>query len=350
MMFNYSNRRIIKHHVPEFRRFCLLRQAVRFVRDGMPERKKSLLFLPAGGGLPGMTDEQANRLERETPGCRWLRTEKSDEFLRELPDAEIAVVWRFKREWLERAGNLRLVATPAAGMEWVEIRSRPGLEVVFGTFHGELMGETVVGMMLAFARGIKASADLLAAGETWPRNRVAASMRPLRGSRATILGFGHIGKWIGRLLSPFGVAIRGVNRSDMARPDYFASGDSVHPLADLDGLLPRTDHLILALPGTTGSDNLVDGRRLALLPRTARVYNVGRGNAIDQAALVRALESGAIAGAGLDVFSVEPVPDDDPVRRAPNLIFLPHVSAFAPDYLTVYLNELLPKIRAMCPA
>ncbi len=316
----------------------------------MPEKQKAILFVPAGGGLPGMGERQAERLERETPGCRWIRAGSREEFLRELPGAEIAVVWEFKRDWLEQGRDLRLVATPAAGMEWVEIRSRPGLEVAFGTFHGELMGETVVGMMLAFVRGIKASGDWLAAGEAWPRARLAESMRPLRGGRATILGFGHIGKWIGRLLKPFGVRVRGVNRSDLSRPDWFDAADSVHPMAELDRLLPETDHLILAVPGTTGSDRLVDARRLALLPRGAYIYNVGRGNAIDQPALIAALESGALAGAGLDVFATEPVPADDPIRRAPNLIILPHVSAFAPDYLNLYLNELIPRIQAMRPA
>lgn len=308
-------------------------------------RPDVLVFLPAGNGLPGIGHREIDRLNREMPSRRWLPVGNREEFLRLLPGAEAALVWGFKREWLDRAPQLRLIATPAAGRDWIEADGQTGPATLFGTFHGILMAETVVGMMLAFVRGIRPAADMLAAGDPWPRERVAATMRPLRGARAVILGFGHIGKWIGRLLKPFGMHLRGVNRTDMTRPDYFDAGDAMHGMADLDGLLPETDHLILALPGGRDSERILDARRLALLPRRAFVYNVGRGNAIDQAALTAALSAGSIAGAGLDVFAAEPLPPDDPVRKAPNLILLPHVSAFAPNYFDLWLDDALPRMR-----
>ncbi|MDR3077271.1 MAG: hypothetical protein LBV15_00725, partial [Planctomycetota bacterium] len=234
-----------------------------------------MAFLAGSGALPTLDESGFAKLQREAPDYAWSLAESESEFLTCLPAAEIVLVWRFKREWQEPAARLNLISTPAAGREWLEAAPRPGLEIWFGSFHGVFMAETVAGLMLALSRGIKDSQDYMAEGGVWPRERVAFAMRPLRGSRATILGFGHIGKWIGKLLKPFGVALRGVNRSDLSRPAYFEADDMVRPLADLDSLLPDTDHLILALPGDSGVDGIVDARRLDLLPRRACVYNVG---------------------------------------------------------------------------
>ncbi|MDR1519280.1 MAG: hydroxyacid dehydrogenase [Planctomycetota bacterium] len=311
----------------------------------MNSKQKALIWLPGPDGLPSLGEAGVSRLEREAPAFAWKRVADKDGFLAELPGAVVALTWRFRRDWLASAPDLRLVSTPAAGREWLEIRSGPGLTVWFGGFHGIFMAETVAGLILAFVRGIKASIDCAARGEAWPRKNVHSLMRPLRGARVVILGFGRVGKWIGRLLKPFGVGLAGVNRSDFSRPSYFDAGDAVHPLERLDDLLPTADHLVLALPNDAGSDRIMDARRLALLPRNAYIYNIGRGNAIDQPALVASLESGALAGAGLDVFELEPLPADDPILRAPNLIALPHVSAFAPGYMDAYLDEFLERLR-----
>jgi phosphoglycerate dehydrogenase-like enzyme len=311
----------------------------------MDQKMKAVIWLPGPAGLPSLGEAQKLRLDREAPEFAWTRAAGEADFLRELPAAAAALTWRFRREWQASAANLRLISTPAAGREWMEIRSRPGLAVWFGGFHGIFMAETVLGLMLAFVRGVKAGIDSAARGEAWPREKVHSQMRPLRGARVVILGFGNIGKWIGRRLKPFGVRLAGVNRSDLSRPDYFDAGDAVHPLERLDDLLPTADHLVLALPGDTDSGRILDARRLALLPRSAYVYNVGRGSAIDQVALAASLESGSLAGAGLDVFEREPLPAEDPILLAPNLIRLPHVSAFAPGYMDAYLDEFLDRLR-----
>ena len=96
----------------------------------------------------------------------------------------------------------------------------------------------------------------------------------------------------------------------------------------------------LCLPGTEGTDRLIDRRRLALLPPTATLCNVGRGNALDEEALVAALRGNRLAGASLDVFREEPLPLPSPLRTCPNLWLMPHASAIAPDYLDLFVAEL----------
>ena len=95
---------------------------------------------------------------------------------------------------------------------------------------------------------------------------------------------------------------------------------------ELDSLLPDTDILVMALPSTAGTVGILSRDRIALLPETAYVVNVGRGTAIDQSALVEALNAGKLAGAALDVFEKEPIPDGDPVWDAKNLLITPHIS------------------------
>jgi len=288
-----------------------------------------------------LTPEQAARLERELPGVAVTCCADEAAFLAALPAAEVAVVWRFDAAWLARAPRLRRLATPAAGRDYFQLPPTAGVAVSYGRFHGELMAETVLGMMLAGARGILEAQRRQLQGEAWPRAALGGQMRPLRGSHLVVLGFGAIGQWVGRLAGPFGVRITGIRRSAMPRPEWFAAEDRVATPEQLDALLPTADHLVLTLPGDTGTDGLLDERRLRLLPPRARVYNVGRGNAIDEAALAAALREGRLAGAGLDVFQTEPLAADSPLRRAPNVLLMPHVSAVAPNYLDLFLDEFI---------
>jgi phosphoglycerate dehydrogenase-like enzyme len=94
----------------------------------------------------------------------------------------------------------------------------------------------------------------------------------------------------------------------------------------LDDLLPQVDLLIMALPGTPETRHIMDARRLHLLPEDAFIVNVGRGSAIDEAALASQLRAGRFAGVALDVFQTEPLPSDDPLWDCPRLLITPHVA------------------------
>ena len=149
-------------------------------------------------------------------------------------------------------------------------------------------------------------------------------IRSIRGSRVTLLGTGDIGREAATRLRAFGPkSITGVNRSGR---DAGALFDETMPVSALDEVLPRTDLLVMSLPGTPETDGLMDGRRLALLPRDAFLVNVGRGNAIDEDALLALMQSGHLAGAALDVFSREPLPQDSPLWDCPRLLITTHVA------------------------
>lgn len=149
-------------------------------------------------------------------------------------------------------------------------------------------------------------------------------IRAIKGSRVTLLGTGDIGSEAARRLRAFEPAsLTGVSRSGRQAGTLF---DRMLPVERLDEALPETDLLILSLPETLDTVRLVDARRLALLPETAFLINVGRGTSIDQQALADALAAGRLAGAALDVFEEEPLPPDDPLWDCPRLLITPHVA------------------------
>ena len=152
--------------------------------------------------------------------------------------------------------------------------------------------------------------------------------RSIYKSRVTVLGAGDAGTRFAERVRGFEPAlVTGVSRSGRCRAaGGGAAFDRMVPISSLDEVLPETDILAMSLPGTKETAGLLSEERIALLPRDAVIVNVGRGSAIDEAALIRALEEGRLWGAALDVMSREPLPQDDPLWSAPNLILTPHVA------------------------
>ena len=149
-------------------------------------------------------------------------------------------------------------------------------------------------------------------------------MRSICGSTVTILGTGDIGTNFARRAKAMGAAaVYGVRRTKKAADPCY---DGVYTHEELDSLLPKTDILLLALPATPETDKFLSRERIALLKESSIVVNVGRGNAIDQDALMEALNAERIAGAALDVMDPEPLPADHPLWDIPNVIITPHVA------------------------
>lgn len=150
--------------------------------------------------------------------------------------------------------------------------------------------------------------------------------RDLGGQTAVIVGLGNIGREIARLAQVLGIKVIGVRRSPREPGDPV---DEMYSPDRLDDLMPRTDWLILACPLTQETRGMVNAELLARLPKTARVINIGRGEVIDEPALVAALQNGALAGAYLDVFQQEPLAAESPLWDLPNVIVTPHNSLAA---------------------
>ena len=271
-------------------------------------------------------------------GSRVVRVKGERSFLRELPKATHAIVWNFKKEWFARAPRLKVLATPAAGQEFVPTEGPRGVKIHFGGFHGEIMAESVAAFVLAWSRGFFRP-ELRES--PWPRNELSGVCSDVAGTRAVIAGFGKVGRAIGAKLETLGVSVAGITRHGI-----FAGGEKVSGRR-LDELLADADWFVLALPSTTRTDDFLSASMIAKLPRRCVVVNVGRGNAIDEKALCAALKSRRLAGAYLDVRKHEPSASvlESPgyvqeLADLPNCVVMPHSAAFSPRYLERCIREL----------
>ncbi len=294
-----------------------------------------------------LSEAQHCRLAALLPNHRVLRAESREEFSRLLQqeNPRVAVTWHFRQEWFRLCPALRYLVTPAAGMDYFSVDPPPGVTVTGSSFHGPLIAETALGMLLSHARQLIETDRRMHRGEAWPRWNCSAGQRRFAGSTVTLLGFGNIGQSIAAAAKNLGARIVGVRRSPAEPPPWFGPDDHLLAAARLAEALPNTDHLVLALPGGPSTDRLVDAPLLARLPTHAGLYNLGRGNAVDEAALIDALSSGRLGAAYLDVFAEEPLPADSPLRSTPRCYLMPHASAAVPDYLDRFIDEFAPRVR-----
>lgn len=287
-------------------------------------------------------------LEKALPECEVRICYSNEQFLQALPETQVALIWGFHQDWFDSAPNLQWIVTPAAGKDYFQVELPQGVALDYCSFHGEIMAESVVAYVLAHNRGISQS-HFWQDKDLWPRGEIGNTMRALRGNSVVILGFGNIGQWIGRLLKPFGVKIVGVKRELSKIPEYFDPEDKLVTIDHWEKYLADCDHLILALPRSTQTDNIVNKEMLAQLPLHAAIYNVGRGNAINEDDLADALVQKKLSAAYLDVFQEEPLPQNSVLRSAPQCLLMPHISACSPNYMDLFVKELTIKFKNKYP-
>ena len=230
----------------------------------------------------------------------------------------------------ERATKLRWIQLLTAGYDALARHGFPPGVVV--TNAGNAFAPAVATQALALLLGAQRQFPILLADQrrhAWDeggaRNRCAAPID----STILVLGFGHIGSEIGRLLKAFGAHVIALTRS--ARPHRDA--DESLPVTQLHALLPRADAVVIALAAGPETRHLFGAAEFALMKRGAVIVNIARGYVIDSLALAAALRDGTIAGAGLDVTEPEPLPRDHPLWDAPHLIIAPHMAG-APGAVT----------------
>ena len=282
-------------------------------------------------------------LEDSVPGLNISICLNLKEFLVRLPETEIVIVWFFKNDWLEKAINLELIVTPAAGRDWVNLGTSE-IKVSYGRFHGPMIAESILGAVFYFLKAFHFSKKMQLQ-KKWARTKISERLGSLKGSRVTILGFGNIGQCVGKFLKPYGCVITGIKRTLVKGPDYFEDGDRVLTVDKISEVLETTDHLVLVLPGGVETQGLLTYELLSKLPANSYVYNVGRGNVYEEQDLVAILQEDKIAGAYLDVFDAEPLSEKSLLWQLDNVLIQPHISAASPQYLELFIEELAEEIN-----
>ncbi|HXQ20154.1 MAG TPA: D-2-hydroxyacid dehydrogenase [Candidatus Acidoferrales bacterium] len=281
-----------------------------------------------------LSDEDRLRLERRFPGVKVVSVDDPSELRAALADAEVFAGFHFPREHFAAALRLRWIHSASAGVEANLFSELLASEVILTNstgLHAVSIPEHVLGQMLVLARNFHEALRLQERAE-WNRFGVisfAGGVRELHGGNLAILGAGAIGRSLAPLAAALGMHVR-VMRRDPTRP--VPGAEAVVGAAALHALLAWADWVVCALPMTVETRGLIDAAALRALRSSAYLINIGRGESVDEAALVDALRTGAIAGAALDVFDQEPLPPEHPFWSLPNLVLTPHVSGYTPDY------------------
>ncbi|KEF56272.1 uncharacterized protein A1O9_07853 [Exophiala aquamarina CBS 119918] len=259
-------------------------------------------------------------------------------FADEDTDAEFLVTWSNTPDNLKDASKrlkkLRWIQSLAAGPNDVlSAGFDSSIIVTTGSgLHDHTVAEHALGMLLNSARRFYEMRDYQLQGK-WPGHlggpqpdRPAGAFTTLRDANILIWGFGNIAKKLTPWLTALGATVRGVARHAGVR-----NGIEVYSEDKLPELLPKTDALVMILPGSESTHHALNAERLKLLPKHAWIVNVGRGTSVDEDALTAALEKGEIGGASLDVFEKEPLPEGSSLWKAPNLVVSPHAAGGRPQ-------------------
>ena len=258
----------------------------------------------------------------EKAGFSVTRFASQDALAKEIAGFEVLFGY-IPPELLPGARELRWLCSASAGVDHYMNRSLwPSPDCLLTNSsgaYGPTISEHIIMVSLMLLRRMPEYQPALERRE-WP---YLSPIRSIIGSHVVMLGAGDIGSHTARRMKALGASVTGVCRSGKSGEPAF---DRVLPISELDGVLPTADLLIMALPATKETAGILSRERIALLPPSAYVINVGRGSAIDQEALAEALQARCLAGAALDVMVPEPLPADHPLWSCPNTILTPHVS------------------------
>jgi phosphoglycerate dehydrogenase-like enzyme len=261
-----------------------------------------------------------------------------------ITDADAVFAWHSVRELLPevwpKAGRLRWIQSASDGVDWLLFPELVDSDVVVTNARGifdRAIAEYVVGLMLAFAKGLLGVVEGQRERE-W-RHRPTEL---LAGKRLLVAGVGPIGRAIGSAGRDLGMEVRGVGRRARSGDDVFQS------IAGTDGLAAATgwaDYVVDALPATPETRHLFDASVFNSMRRSARFINVGRGTTVVEGALIDAIREERIGGAALDVFEREPLPPDSPFWELPNTIVSPHMSGDFEGWLEAVVRLFVENLR-----
>jgi len=271
-------------------------------------------------------------------------------------DAEILVTWT------NSVSNLKDASSRLKDIKWIQSLAAGPNDVLNAGFghavtittgsglHDRTVSEHTLALLLAAARSLHVMRDYQLQSK-WPDHlggpqpdRPSGLFTTLRDARVLIWGYGNIAKTLAPHLVALGAHVKGV-----ARSQRITNGIEVYAEDKLPELLPETDALVMILPGSTATKHALNAERLKLLPKHAWVVNVGRGTSIDEKALADAVEQREIAGAALDVFEAEPLPESSRFWKLENIIISPHAAGGRPQGAEALIADNLRRFRAGQP-
>lgn len=270
----------------------------------------------------------------------------TDEFATALAETQALIVrssTRVTRDLIEKGSHLRAIGRAGVGVDNVDISAASDRGIaVFNAPGGNTIAavELTMALLISVARKIPAAEASVRAGG-W--ERASFEGVELRGKTLGLIGAGRIGGEVAIRCQAFGMSV-------IVYDPYLTQqrADELNcELVHLDDVLDVADFISIHVPLTEETRGIVGEEAFRRMKPTAFVVNASRGGVVDEPALAAALAKGEIAGAALDVFETEPLPDDSPLRSAPNLVLTPHLGASTAEAQEGVATEVAEKIRAL---
>ncbi len=276
------------------------------------------------------TEQFLSELRTTFPDVTFHRAATPEEEMELIRDADV-FCGDPSREVFLAAQRLQWIQCPGTGID--KIVSTPELrdsDVILTNArgpHANPMADHAFGMILTFAHCLREQWEDQKA-HYWDTAKYDERVLELDGSTLGVLALGGIGMAVARRGYGFGMEVYAVDAQPMAAPPEVKD---VWGIDRLDELLQMSDWFVITAPFTSETEGLIDRRRLELIKPGAYVIAISRGGILDEEALIEGLRSGRIAGAGLDVTAVEPLPADSPLWDMENVILSPHASALTAE-------------------
>ena len=270
---------------------------------------------------------------------------KSDDIYEQLPQTDIYFGWAFPVKWLEAAKNLKWIATPSAGADYIAAPEIEASGVLFTTssgYHGYPMAQHALGFILAFSRGIIYSSRVQTVKQNY-RSDAARESFDIRGCSMAIIGCGSIGTILAQMAGCFDVNVYGIRRTlpgKMLQDNIkWITPDSLHDI------LPACKIAVNLLPSSQTTANYFDRELFGKMKPGTVFINLGRGSTVDEDALLWALDEGIISWCGLDVLAQEPAPIDHPLKSHPRVVVTPHSAAFTDQFMDAAVDFFIDQCK-----
>jgi phosphoglycerate dehydrogenase-like enzyme len=270
------------------------------------------------------------RLSREFPQLQIVQRASYEGAEEDLRDAEILFTILLGPGQLAAAAKLRWIHAPSAAVHQLLFAELVESDVVVTNsreVHGTVVAEHVMGSIFALAKKIP-QAVRLQQKHVWGQETMwneGVHPREIAGAILGLIGVGSIGRRVAEMASALGMRVIAV-REHVERGTP-AGVEAVFAASALDEVLRQSDYVVLAAPLISATRGLMDAGRLSVMKPDAYLINVGRGEQVDEEALIEALRARRIAGAALDVFQREPLPADSPLWSVENLLITPHTGS-----------------------
>jgi len=291
----------------------------------------------------------AEHFARRGTGIAHVEVRSSEELARHLPEADVLVVsmlWR--NEFVPIAGKLRFIQSISAGSDQFDKALLRGQGIRLASAAGvsaQAAAEHAMALMLALSRRLPEARDNQHL-KHWRGMKSDFDQREdqLTGKTLLIVGLGRIGARLARIGKAFEMRVLGIRRDPaIAATD----ADAVFGSERLREVLPEADIVVLTCPLTSDTEDLIDGKALAVMKPTAHLINVARGRVVDETALIDALQRGRLAAAGLDVTREEPLPASSPLWELPNVLITPHTAGEMQRYEDAVVDILLENLSRL---